>query len=141
MKSMAKIIFTTIVLLCFIFQFTGCQTSATEKSAGVDLFNGKNFDGWTILEHVYPGQEPTWSITNGLIYCTSKPNGFVRTDKSFHDYKLTVEWRFMKITPRTDSTGVLVHMQAPDRIWPKCIECQGKHDHQGDFWLWGGVDC
>jgi hypothetical protein len=141
MKSTPKNIFTAIVFLGCVFQFIGCQTSAPKKSAGVDLFNGKNFKGWTILEHLNPGQEPVWSITNGLIHCAGKPNGYVRTDNGFQNYKLTVEWRFVKVAPHADNTGVLVHMQAPDRIWPRCIECQGMHGHQGDFWLWGGVDC
>ena len=30
-------------------------------------------------------------------------------------------------------------MQLPDKVWSRCVECQGMHDHQGDFWLWGGV--
>jgi hypothetical protein len=35
--------------------------------------------------------------------------------------------------------------RAPDAptnsVWPNCIECQGMHDRQGDFWLQGGATC
>lgn len=81
----------------------------------------------------------TWSITNGIIHCTGKPSGYLRTEKSYHDYQLTVEWRFVKVARRADNTGVLVHMQPQEKIWPKCIECQGQYQKQGDFWLHNGA--
>jgi len=31
-----------------------------------------------------------------------------------------------------------VHKQGPDRVWPKCIECQLMHRNAGDFWIIGG---
>jgi hypothetical protein len=67
--------------------------------------------------------------------CTGKPNGFLRTAKSYKQYKFTVEWRFTK----PGNTGVVVHMSQPDAIWPKSIECQGMHKSQGDFYLWSGA--
>ena len=115
----------------------GCGTPAADPAAGVELFNGKDFSGWTFCLRSSAAPEKTWSITNGLIHCTGRPNGFMRTEKSHRDYRLTVEWRFLK----AGNTGVLVDMQLPDSIWPSCVECQGMHNHQGDFWLWGGVDC
>jgi hypothetical protein len=65
----------------------------------------------------------------------------VRTDKSFRDYKLTVEWRFVKIAPRANNTGVFVHLQPPDQVWPACVENQGEYQHQGDFIFMGGATC
>ena len=108
---------------------------ASTPGQRVELFNGKDFDGWTFFMRTNAAPETTWSITNGLIHCTGKPNGFMRTKNSYHDYQCTVEWRFLK----AGNTGVLVDMQLPDRVWPRSVECQGMHDHQGDFWLWGGV--
>ena len=61
----------------------------------------------------------------------------MRTEKSYRDYKVTVEWRF--ITP--GNTGVMVHMGLPDKVWPRSFECQGMSKHQGDFWMWDGADC
>jgi hypothetical protein len=72
-----------------------------------------------------------------VIKCAGKPNGYMRTEQPYKDYKLTVEYRFV----RPGNTGNLVHMQQPDAVWPKCFECQGMHKHQGDLWLWGGADC
>jgi hypothetical protein len=83
--------------------------------------------------------ENTWSITNGVIHCKGRPTGFIRTRKEYSDYKLTVEWRFVKITPKANNTGVLIHMQSSNKIWPQCIECQGQDQKQGDFWLHSGA--
>lgn len=111
----------------------------TASAAGVDLFNGRDFAGWTFFMRSNAAPEKTWSITNGIIHCKGKPSGFLRTEQSYHDYKLTVEWRFVKVAPHADNTGVLVNMQLPDRVWPKCVECQGQYHKQGDFWLHSGA--
>src|ERR1700689_4637415 len=99
MKTAAKTIILSVALFCFASAFTGCQTSPSKKSEGVDLFNGKDFSGWTFFMRSNSVPEKTWSITNGIIHCTGRPNGFMRTEKSFHDYKLTVEWRFLTVAP------------------------------------------
>ena len=75
----------------------------------------------------------------GLMRCTGQPFGYVRTDKSFCDYKLTVEWRFIKIAPRADNSGVFVQVRPPDKVWPHCIENQGQYHHQGDLIFMGGA--
>jgi hypothetical protein len=106
----------------------------------VPLFNGKDFSGWTfcVKDNADPGQ--TWSVTNGVIHCTGKPTGYIRTTQSYSNYFLTVEWRFVKIAPKADNTGILVHMQLPDKVWPQCVQVQGKHLRQGDLFLMSGAE-
>ncbi|MEP6671961.1 MAG: DUF1080 domain-containing protein [Chthoniobacter sp.] len=105
--------------------------------ARVELFNGKDLAGWKMVMKDATDPATVWSVADGVIKCLGKPNGYIRTEKAYRNYKLTVEWRFTK----AGNTGVLVHMHEPDKVWPRCFECQGKHDRQGDFWLWGGADC
>jgi Domain of Unknown Function (DUF1080) len=160
MKAVSKITILSAALLCFTFMLASYQSSRAQISTNVgnlfdkppgpkltyglyyyqptnrvELFNGKDFAGWTFFMRSNSAPENTWSITNGLIHCAGKPNGFMRTEKSYSNYVCTVEWRFLK----PGNTGVLVDMQLPDNVWPQCVECQGMHDHQGDFWLWGGA--
>jgi len=137
-KSFAKFISGAAATLVLSL-LTACQTAPPPKAASVDLFNGRDFTGWTFCMRGNLDPMQTWSATNGVIHCLGRPTGYMRTEKSYQDYRLTVEWRFIKAPPRADNTGVLVHMQPPDVIWPKCFECQGMHDHQGEFWLWGGA--
>jgi hypothetical protein len=106
----------------------------------VALFNGRDFNGFTFcMKNDAPPSE-TWSISNGVIHCTGKPIGYLRTTQSYSNYFLTVEWRFLKVAPKADNTGILVHMQLPDKIWPQCIQVQGKHDRQGDLFLMEGAE-
>jgi len=127
---------SAIVLIIMMTLSVSAQNTS-KKSSGSQLFNGKDFTGWKFCMSKNAAPEATWSIRDGLIYCAGKPNGYIRTEKSYSDFKVTVEWRFIK----PGNTGVMVFMQEPDQVWPRCVECQGMHDHQGDFWLWGGVGC
>jgi len=106
---------------------------ATTPTAKVELFNGKDTTGWVAFPEA--SAKDTWSVKEGLLTCTGKPNGFLRTEKAYKQYRFTVEWRFTK----TGNTGVVVHMTPPDAIWPKSIECQGMHKSQGDFYFWNGA--
>lgn len=99
------------------------------------LFNGKDTVGWVSHLKGNANAEATWSVRDGLLVCSGAPNGFLRTEKSYSQYKFSVEWRFTK----PGNTGVVVHMTPPDGIWPKSIECQGMHKNQGDFYLWSGA--
>ena len=106
---------------------------AITPTGKTELFNGKDTVGWVV--HPQDTSKDTWSIKDGLLVCTGKPSGFLRTEKSYKQYRFTVEWRFTK----AGNTGVVVHMTPPDAVWPKSIECQGMHDHQGDFYFWNGA--
>jgi len=100
-----------------------------EPKEKIELFNGKDMDGW--VSHLKDNTEAAkvWSVKDGLLLCVGKPNGYLRTEKSYANYKLTVEWRFAK----AGNTGVLVHINGKDKVWPLCVECQGMHKAQGDM--------
>ena len=36
---------------------------------------------------------------------------------------------------------MLVHMQLPDKVWPPCVQNQGKSGRQGDLFVMSGVEC
>jgi hypothetical protein len=120
--------------------FADDAPKSTAPAAGIELFNRKDFSGWTFASRSTNATAETWFITNGVIHCTGKFVGYLRTEKSFRDYKLTVEWRFVRVAPRADNTGILVHMQSPDTVWPPCVQVQGKHDNQGDVFLMAGAE-
>jgi len=107
----------------------------------MELFNGKDFSGWTFCLRSNAEPAQTFSVSNGVMHCTGQPFGYTRTEKNFRDYKLTVEWRFVKVAPHADNSGVFIHVQPPDNVWPKCIECQGQFQHQGDLILMEGATC
>src|SRR5688500_16200829 len=68
-----------------------------EKGEAVELFNGKNLDGWKVFldpkaKDVRPDE--VFTVKDGVIRCTGKPNGYLLTEKDYGDYVLTLEWRW-----------------------------------------------
>jgi hypothetical protein len=131
----------TAILLCLACTLSQLAAqSVITPATHLELFNGTNFDGWTFCMKNNADPMQTWSVTNGVIHCTGKPNGYLRTKQAYRDYQLTVEWRFVKVAPKADNTGILVHMQLPDKVWPMCIQNQGKHNDQGDLIYMAGAE-
>lgn len=56
------------------------------------LFNGQNLDGW-VRVNTAPS---TWSVKDGMLICTGKPIGELRTEKMYQNFILELEWRHMK---------------------------------------------
>jgi hypothetical protein len=101
----------------------------------VELFNGENLDNWTVYSED-PGADPSdlFRVENGMIQVKGTPNGYIRTRETYSDYDLHVEWRW---TDTPVNSGVLLHVQGEDMIWPLAIECQLKHERAGDVVLIG----
>ena len=101
----------------------------------VDLFNGENLDNWTIFVPD-PDMDPhdLFWVEDGMIHTAGKPNGYIRTKDSYSDFKLHVEWRW---TAEPTNSGVLLHVQGEDMLFPLSIECQLMHGHAGDIVLIG----
>jgi hypothetical protein len=133
-------LFTSRAGFLFAQNAEGDYPPATAREMSVPLFNEKDFSGFTFCmkDHADPAQ--TWSVTNGVIHCTGTPTGYLRTTQTYSNYFLTVEWRFVKIAPKADNSGILVHIQSPDKVWPQCVQVQGKHERQGDLFLMAGAE-
>jgi hypothetical protein len=114
-------------------------TAAFAQNGYTSLFNGKDFTGWKFTSRSNTPAEETWSVTNGVIHCAGQPYGYASTVTPYRDYKLTVEWRFVKLAPKADNTGIFVHITGADKVWPACIEVQGAHGKQGDLRMNGGA--
>jgi len=102
------------------------------------LFNGKDFTGWDFdtLDKAEP--EAIWSVKDGIINVAGKgkPNGVMRTEKSYSNYELEFEWRW---TDSGGNSGCLIHCSDPRfmNVWPQSIEVQLMKDNAGDFWVIG----
>jgi hypothetical protein len=102
------------------------------------LFNGKDLNNW-VFKLKDPSVDPAtvFRVENEVIHIAGAPFGYMRTKKSYSDYKLHVEWRWPY---EATNSGVFVHVQAPDTIWPKCVECQLQAGNAGDFICMNGAD-
>src|SRR6185295_2215047 len=107
------------------------------NAAKTALFNGKDLSGWVQYlpenaDHSKPDPAKTWSVKDGVIHCAGTPIGYLRTEKTFKNYFLVVEWRW-PATP--GNSGVLLHMQREDHVWPLSVEAQLESGNAGDFWM------
>lgn len=98
------------------------------------LFNGENLDGWTyVTAEPAEGEilsEPTFSVHDGAIHISGKPNGYIRTNKKYGDYTLRLEWRWTD--GRVDS-GIFNRLQDGDKVWPTGIQLQMRERDFGFF--------
>jgi hypothetical protein len=139
MKSLSAILLGLMILSRAEAQ-TDEPAPPSDRTPSISLFNGHDFTGLTFCMKDNADPAQTWTVTNHVIHCTGKPVGYLRTSQVYSNYFLTVEWRFVKIAPKADNTGILVHIQAPDKVWPQCVQVQGKHGHQGDLFLMAGAE-
>ena len=102
----------------------------------VALFDGKSLAGWVQFLPDKADPSKTWSVKDGVIRCTGTPAGYLRTEKTFKNYFLVVEWRWPE---KPGNSGVLLHMQKDDKVWPYSVEAQLENGNAGDFWLIDGA--
>jgi len=101
--------------------------------ADFDVFFAKKVEG-----------SPSWTDAGGMIRGTGKPRGYLHSRKSYRNFTLRLDYRF----PVPDdpalvdkvNTGVLVYISGPHRIWPVCLEVQGKHVEMGHIKANGRAD-
>jgi hypothetical protein len=112
--------------------------AAVTPSTRTLLFDGESFAGWVrYLRNNTGDVDATWQIKpGGILACSGKPAGYIRTEQSYKNYRFRVEYRW---PGKTGNNGVLVHMTGEDQVWPQSLECQGAYQNQGDFWEIGGV--
>ena len=101
------------------------------------LFNGKNLDGWIFhldTAATVPASE-VFGVKDGVITIAGQPFGYMMTEKTFEDYKLHLEWRW--VGDPTNS-GIFVHAEPIDAIWPRCAEVNLMNGRAGDMIASGG---
>lgn len=128
-----KKIFLFVVTMC-------CWCTVSLFAQTLSLFNGVNLKGW----HAdVPAMDTSKTLTspfivrNSLLVSLGEPRGHLITNAAYHDYRLTVEYRFPE---KPGNCGVLVHASKPRmlyKMFPQSIECQMQHLDAGDFWCIG----
>ncbi len=98
----------------------------------VTLWNGANLAGWDAVPNT-----SAWSVRTvdgaAVLHDEGQPVGYIRTQRAFTSFELTVEWRFPD-PARPGNSGALLRVQSPDEVWPRSIECQLNSGDAGDIW-------
>lgn len=75
----------------FLLMAIACTALAADDGNFVPLFNGRDLTGW-VNANCAP---ETWSVRDGMIHCTGRPTGALRTSRQYENFILEVEWRHM----------------------------------------------
>jgi hypothetical protein len=104
------------------------------------LWNGRDLKGWkTYFTNANVELSQVWSVTNGVLRLSGRPFGYIHTEDMFSNYHLHVEWRWpLDIT--NGNSGVFVHFDGVNSIWPVSVECQLKSGSAGEMVGLGNVD-
>src|SRR4051812_25798662 len=82
------VLFTFVTISC-VSSFAAEESAISPGNTRMELFNGKDFAGWTFFMRDNADPKKTWSVADGVIKCTGKPTGYMRTETNYRDYKLT----------------------------------------------------
>lgn len=123
-----------ILLLCPIL---------SSAQSEIELFNQKNLEGWYAYEPntgKHENASELFEVDKNMIRFFGKEAGYLMSERSFHNFKLKVEFRWntdSSFTRRIDTknSGImyLVPSDTPDQLWPKGIQFQVKEGSCGDF--------
>ena len=112
------------------------EESGFSPANRIELFDGKTLSGWTFVSRdTNAPAVAIWSVTNGVISCLGKPYGYARTPQTYHDYQLHAEWRW---PDGPGNSGVFLHVNPPDQVWPMCFEAQLQAGNAGEIRCNGG---
>jgi hypothetical protein len=76
---------STIALSMYFSQSSKAQSALPQW---VSLFNGKDLSGW-----VNVNTSPyTWKVKDGLLICSGRPTGVMRSEKQYENFILHIEW-------------------------------------------------
>lgn len=126
------------LLFIFLAVIATIPAVTAQKADKTILFNGKDLKNWEFqLKDMSVDPAKVFTIKDGVIRISGNPFGYMRTKEAYSDYVLHVEWRW---PAEPTNSGIFVHAQLPDTIWPKCIECQLKAGSAGDFVCMNGAD-
>ncbi len=111
----------------------------TSPDLGLPDFVEAVDEGFGVLElddfQVFPADVSHWSVEQNVIVCQGKdqPRGYIYTKRPYKDFALRFDVRFPRPEGLTDdrnfegNTGCLVYMTGENKIWPVCLEVQGKY--------------
>jgi hypothetical protein len=140
--------FIGIALQCIALATTalGANRSIPPHDKPVVLFNGgnlENFDTFLKTSGLNSDPDHVFRVETGMIHVSGKEFGYIITKKEFSNYYLRAEFKWGEATyaPRKGQardSGILYHVQGPQKVWPTSIEFQILEGGTGDFWMTDG---
>ncbi len=115
MKKTAVALFSALSIFLSPLAANDTAAEKSESDGFRPLFNGKDLSGWTPVNTA----PSTWSVRDGMLICSGKPIGELRTTRMYQNFIMELEWRHMK--PRGNA-GIFV--------WADDITARGQPFHR-----------
>jgi len=94
----------------------------------------------------FPADVASWSMQADTLVSTGKPKGYIYSHDTFANFTWRLEYRFPRpVSLDSDdafkgNTGFLVYITGEPKIWPVCLEVQGKHADMANVKENGGAE-
>lgn len=119
--------------ILFVLSIIQLSISAQKST----IFSTENSKKWEIiLSNKSKSPNEVFNFDNGILKVGTVTPGYIRTKKEYKNYSLSVEWRWTK---KAGNSGVLLHIQKNDTVWPVCFQIQQKADAAGDIICMNGL--
>ena len=97
----------------------------------VSIFNGKDLEGWVDVNT----SPDTWKVKDGILVCSGRPIGVMRSEKQYENFVFHIEWRHMTAG---GNSGVFIWSSAkipqgrrlPDGVEVQMLELDWVNQHK-----------
>jgi len=125
---------TALIMLSSISCFAQKADKSSSKQA---LFTASDISNWVyVLKDKTVSTSGVFKMENGILLISGESSGYLRTKKKYSNYELSIGWRWTKVF---GNSGVLVHIQQKDTVWPVCYQVQQKAGDAGDVICMNGL--
>jgi len=136
-------VFSAALAVCLAAQAGNVPSYVPPHVEAIVLFDGQsldNFDRFLPSKGLNNDPDHVFSVENGVLHISGTEFGYLITRKEFADYYLRAEFKWGEAThaPREGQardSGILYHIQGPNKVWPTSIEYQICEGQTGDFYM------
>lgn len=135
MKTTLKSVFTLFSLFIAINALAVKPIVRTDGHRS--YFYKPDFVNWVyILKDKNADASKVFKMDMGVLSISGESSGYLRTKAEYTNYELRLEYRWTK---ELANSGVLVHIQKKDTVWPVCYQVQQKAGAAGDIICMNGL--
>jgi hypothetical protein len=90
-----------------------------EQQGFMPIFNGRDLSSWQVI-----GAD-AWSVKDGVVHCSGKGAGWIRSDRQYRDFILRLEYKIS----RGGNSGIFLRAAAEGDPWVSGMEIQVLDDY------------
>ena len=126
---------TKTAVLLLVGLVIASRACAEEEEGFTSLFNGRDLGDWVNVNCA----PSTWSVREGMIFCTGIPTGVLHSTKQYENFILEADWMHLKTG---GNSGIFVWSGALPicgEPFTKAVECQVLDGNHGDVFAIQGA--